>query len=212
MKKILLSAMTICGAMMLHAQQLEVGVNGGKGFNSKPSFTSESNYAVYSQPQKHSVWSDVGSVKLLMNHQKWQFGAELGTRQLSYQRTAYAFIILPEAKMPYQTIYISKAAYTAKGFANRKVTTGKFESYAGVSVGYVLATKNEDALALAEEYYDHVNGNGFAAGAQLGTTYFVTKHLGINAEVGADYMIITLGGATYNLFAFPATIGVRYKL
>jgi hypothetical protein len=211
MKQLLLS-LSMLAAIATQAQKLEVGVNAGMGFNSKPSFTSESNYAVYSQPQKHSLWSDVGSVKLLMNYGKWQFGAELGYRQLSYQRTAYGFVILPEAKMPFQTIYISKAAYTAKAFANRKVTTGKFESYAGVSAGYVLATKNEDALALADQYYDHVNGNGFTAGAQLGTTYFLTKHLGFNAEVGADYMIITLGGATYNLFAFPATVGVRVKL
>jgi len=147
----------------------------------------------------------------MLSYTKWQYGVEADYRQLSYLSSASSFYVL-QANPSYNTVFISRKAIPFIAFVNRKITISHFEPYAGISVGYLLATQCDDPYALADVYYNHVVGNGVTGGVQAGATYFITNHLGINAEIKGDFMWLTLGAATYKLFDFPAMVGIRYKL
>ena len=215
MRYLIFSLLTLLGTTATQAQKFEIGVNGGIGFNTKPDITAE--HTFFSSPNDHSGFTPVASVKAMWNHNKWQYGVEAGFRELSYKPNndfGPLFVIggSYESLSPTPQVFISKAAFPIKAFANRKFAGRHFESYVGISAGYVLATQCEDPNALAEKYFDKVNGNGFSVGVHGGTTWFFSKRMGLNAELGADYMILTVGAATYKLVAFPGTLGLRYKI
>jgi len=211
MRSLFLFLFAFSGTIAAFGQNFQIGLNGGIGYNTAPGIISESSIAPVSQ--KHSDVSSLAAIKAMLDHNKWQYGIQAANMQLSYKAHENG-VFMPGTGYPISTtsVFISKEAIPVKLFVNRKIAFQHLETYAGISAGYVLAKDCQDPAALAEEYYNHVNGNGFSAGLQIGGTYFITKRIGVNAEIGGDYMAITIGAATYKLYEFPATVGIRYRL
>jgi len=209
-----MKSILFCIGMMstasLFAQKVEIGLNGGIGFNTNPNITADGHYSF--PDGKSSRISPVAAVKAMLNRNKWQYGIQVDYRKLSYQALPlFAFGGVSEPAHT-ATVYISKAAIPFKAFINRKITYGRLETYAGISAGCWLATKCEDPEALLPDYFDHVNGNGFSVGLQGGGTYYITKRMGVNAEVNGDLLWLTVGAASYRLIDFLVILGIRYRL
>ena len=211
----------LLATITLHAQNFQLGVNGGFGFNTRsmidvlPDFISpEDIHSI-----KGSGKTPAFSVKAIYTHCHWQYGIAVDLMELSYR---YSFSAPPspsggvwiegyggEGKVP-----IASPAMPIKLLVNRLWKYRHFESYAGLSVGYVLIspgfTSGEGENRRYGAVIPHL-GEGFTAGAQVGTTYFVSRCFGFNLDFAANYMSLH-ARANYQLFAFPATLGIRFKL
>ena len=110
---------------------------------------------------------------------------------------------------------IASPAMPVKLLVNRLFLWPHFESYAGLSAGYVFVSpgfaSGEGENRRTGPIIPHL-GDGLTAGVQVGTTYFVSRRFGFNFDVAANYMSLHIKSANYQLFAFPATIGIRVKL
>lgn len=196
----------------LFAQKFEIGVNGGIGYNTTPAI-SETYTSVNSSAQAPPA-SVAGMLKLAYNYKKWQFGIEAGYINLTYKFWGKQYYIINsqivELYNQPEKGTLGNPAIPVKLFTDRKIVFKHSEIYGGISAGYVLLTNGFIPPAEFNQVVPSKHGNGFTAGIQAGATYFVTKHIGINAEFQGNYMALSLDGTKYNLFEFPETLGIRY--
>jgi hypothetical protein len=62
----------------------------------------------------------------------------------------------------------------------------KLELYGGLSASIDLIPNNSpDKIAW---FGSNFNGSGYSIGLQAGATYFITRRLGLNTEINADYI------------------------
>jgi len=225
MKPFILSLAAVFIFCSSYAQHFEVGVNGGVAFNQPMQ------YSKYVTPWegKHLKYSKDESIRLVYSSKKWQYGLSVDEMKASY-RIGYIYgdlyLAAGATQLPPSTItYLIGSEYKyypVKLFVNRKVVIGKFELYGGLSCGYVFfpSLKKEQGL-IPPSFSDRAgarnpfNKDGFwglSAGAQVGGTYFITKHIGVNIEAAADYINFRTGDYTSHLLTVPVTAGVRFRL
>jgi hypothetical protein len=181
------------------AQKYEIGLNGGVAPNSIFHVNT-----AYTEPLKPNAALTNFSAKFAFNHKCWQLGLAIDYRKLRENYIDWRLFPGPGWSDNNVSQTITKAPVIL--FANRKLTLGRIESYAGLSAGYVLGHLDYFAP------FDNSNGGGYAIGAQAGASWFVTKHVGINAEVGVDYIHLINDVNVSYVFSYPLMIGVRYRL
>ncbi len=221
MKKLLLSLFASTLVATSFAQNVELGINGGIMTNMAPS-TTNGILGILNKTNPF-IYAPNVAIKLMNSPKKWQFGLSLEYRQFTYREIILNGNILQGmhldnlhdlTKDEYHT-QIKRPGYVPlKGFINRKFTLNKLELYAGVSAGLGVVVHNK---ATNEVYYDNsIDGYAAIVGLQTGATYYITRRIGINAELAADYTTFMLHdydviSYSYSTWAFPATVGVRYK-
>lgn len=100
---------------------------------------------------------------------------------------------------------------------NRTIRVPKGYAYAGMNAGISFiagasnTTRTHPGIAPTEK-------QGFQAGLQIGYTCPLYKRLGLNAEASARYLTTAIPGAkpnvdaTYDVWYFPVSVGLRYWL
>ena len=87
------------------------------------------------------------------------------------------------------------------------------EIYAGPFLGYSIASDKYDVLESGVRHMDIYRHNWLVGGIQAGSTYFITKQLGINAGVATEYnILLSSNSSNYTRHCYPITLGLRYKL
>jgi hypothetical protein len=216
MKHFFLSVLAVCGIATIHAQTFELGINGGVvSTNGSPTVSTSGSFNDAFCDQHAAALTTAGvSVKAMYNYKKWQLGVGADYTNIKYN---YAF---------YQDGYAgffltgkttkTESLIPVKLFLNRKFICHKWENYVGVAAGYVLKITGDDK-AITEFSTDAGRHRyGIIAGVQAGTTYFISKKIGINAQAVADYMPVLVEKAysheKIKLINYPITIGLLYKL
>jgi hypothetical protein len=234
MKKILLSVMTLCAAITMQAQKLEIGLNGGIGFNSDIRMASKYMHVFTEETPANS--GPAFSLSGANNIGKWQAGLSVDRRSATYRTYDFRGSIcygVPAnmtaqqwedfqkeiARTTYHVTYSATTYYPVQLFVNRKISLHRFGLSAGVTGGYIFIPNlknSNDGYAVTPETRDPFNKNGFygyCAGMQAGCTYCVSKHIGISAGVSANYLRFHQGaGSQSYMYSYPITAGVTYKL
>jgi hypothetical protein len=205
MKNLILASAIVCLAGTAIAQKMEVGGNVGLNYTSvtehiTPNVSLQAAYNVCSG---------------------FQVGIRGGITKVGYSRDISSEIqtIAPLTEPVYALG--TQAIHTVKVFANVNRNTGKVTFYSGASAGVVKAIdQNTNFKGKTNAPMSTLN-NGYSVGVQAGATYNVTKRLGVNAEIGADYINMKGHTGDYNRSAgktnlsvinMPLTVGFRYKL
>jgi hypothetical protein len=226
MKALFFSLAAFFAVTPAFAQKFEFGLNGGIGFNTAPKI-GNAFPAYISENEKPSSQSFTASAKGCYNYYKWQFGIESDVVNLSYSYTEHArHVYYPSYFKGYKgndiyypggttEVNLAAPAIPVKFFVNRVIKLNKFQLYYGISAGCVFVTNSKIVVPLVGNYYPasaNVSGRGSSVGVRTGGTYFISKHVGINAELAADYMYLNIANVKYKLYSTPATFGIRYKL
>jgi hypothetical protein len=214
MKPILLSAFALLLVQTASAQKIEFGANGGISYNTAPQVYTQGAEAYVNR--KASELTLAGSIEAKYIRHAWEYGVKVEYRELSYQEQPLFWLLnqyLPMGIGPvdYNKADIAKPAIPVKLFVNRRVNFHRLETYGGLSGGFVFVTNSHDPN-FSTGYEKRINGAGYCLGLQIGGTYFVSKHIGVNAEISADYMNLTAEHNNYRLLACLPSLGVRYKL
>jgi len=86
------------------------------------------------------------------------------------------------------------------------------ETFIGPFIGYTIATSHTVIYA-PDEPYPTQHYSWLIGGVQVGGTYFITKRLGVNTDLSTEYNLHSGSNKhQYPKYAFPATLGLRYKL
>ncbi len=213
----------------LSAQRFELGINGGVGFNGRLNNLSKESYITHAGSALN--YADAYSLKGMYLYKNWQFGISIDHRRATYrieQKVVFYSQYHPggpliiDNRIPLYAHH-SKSYYPIKFLANRKVKLNHFELYGGLSAGYVILSDIKINPSISDLTVDmetkqrsadyRINhGISFTAGAQVGFTYFVGKHIGLNMEVNADYVQFRQGPHSYSEMAcVPILIGLRYR-
>lgn len=181
------------------AQKFEIGVSTGVSFSNKISYNKNDPASVHGWGRLNAP---VVSIKGLRSMRLWQYGVSV-----DYLPYSVPYRGLPQMSYyPEQPVVIGRSyCVPFRVFFDRKFTISHFESYAGLSLGYVF-WKNFEADDLTNTFT-------YTAGSHAGTTYYVTRRLGINAEAAVDYISQSRPFAyNFDLISIPVTLGIRYKM
>lgn len=212
MKPILFAIAALITFNTTYAQKWELGLNGGITWNTLPSFVEKTEYT------GHSGLSLMGGVKVMRNSPKWQVGLSISAMQLTYINKMQFW--LEDMSNPFteesfgDKVVVANPAIPITLLVNRIVKINKLEMYGGLSAGYVYLSQRYKYFNGAGFRTYHNTGSGYTIGAQLGGTYYITRHIGLNGELNAAYMQLSLKNDyidTFHLWAFPATLGIRYR-
>ncbi len=207
MKPILIALLAL-SCTTARAQKIEIGANFGGLYN--PTLHGKGSTPV-AREEKTVKASPLFNLKGSYNNGNWQMGMSVGVNTISGQYRLWDMMTIHEgpsfAYQMYDPRYeITYIQYLA--FLNRKVTVGKFAMYGGVSFG------GTERIMTAGEWSDVTsikNATGlrpaYVVAMQAGGRYAVTKHIGINAEISANYM--NLGNKLY-ILSYPVAAGVSY--
>lgn len=212
MKPILFTAIAVLAFNTTFAQKWELGLNGGIVWNTLPSYIEKTEYTA---PSKLSL---MGNVKLMRNFKKWQVGLSVSAMQLTYINKMQFWLedmSTPFSEEPFgDKVVMANPAVPVTLFVNRKVDFKRVELYGGLSAGYVYLSQRIKYFTGATFQTYHNTGSGYTIGAQLGGTYYITRHIGLNGELSAAYLQLCMKNdyiGTYHVWAFPATLGIRYR-
>lgn len=191
------------------AQKLELGLNGGVGFNNIPKNSTDSVLPKNSS----AVVNYAFSLKLFTNLHQWQLGIGADFQKISRKTPDTKFIF----GNPAVPVYI---------MINRRFGS-KF--YAGIDGGFLFVSSadkikysNNNQIVPEVVYYEP--GHGYSAGAHIGAIFNLGNHFDLNAELGGKYgqysysythveaNRITTGSDKYNYFFPSLTLGLRLKL
>ena len=201
----------------VNAQKYEFGFNGGINYTS--SLRNLTPYTFIENPSGATLSHPLTlSLKLLRNHNKWQYGVALESGEAKYK---YQFVHFEYSSYynPFQDdippIYGVSVAnyYPVKFILNRKFKTGNYKGYAGLNAGYVfipmIGSNNKE---MVQPFNDN-NYYGLCAGLQVGTTRYISRHIGINAEFDANYLQFRQGrGSLLSFNTYSLNFGIRYRL
>jgi hypothetical protein len=210
MKDIIFSILILSATASSFAQKFELGINGGLA-----------HYNIHDSPQgfdylnftgfQSSVIAPSISLKGMYIYKHYRFGIDAGYRVLTYK-----YIREPEAGWIFLATTTNKTTIREipmNIFVNRTVTFNRLEVYGGFSAGYVLVDAKTEVLSPAGWPGSGRHSDGrLTGGIQAGATFFVTKRLGINAEVQGVYNNFPAGPLDHNTISVPVSIGIRYKL
>ncbi len=221
MKPIFLIAIAFFVINTSFAQKWELGTDGGVVFNTIPSFTNATSLI---RPSKLSL---TGDVKLIRNFKKWQLGIEGSALRLTYINNG-VYLPLTNDNIPgpfsknsdYKTIILANPAVPVTIFANKIfIHKNQLQMYAGLSAGYAYLSQTFSYPSNFYFVHVHNEGDGYTFGFHVGGTYYLTKHIGLNGEIDANYIHLHYSKwngfnenvHSYYVFAFPATLGIRYR-
>lgn len=229
MKAVLVSFITFLAVVTASAQKFEFGLNVGSVYTDVVKGVTPSGEKVVRGWMRSST-GPVVSLKAMRVTDHWKYGLFVDYSKYAYEVVWGGQIIcygvpsgmtnaeweeLEEARRKSQEATYGRKTISClpvKAFANRVFVRKKhMEVYGGLSIGYIFITKTETPQTEAFSFKN--NGNiGYLGGLQLGATYFISKHIGVNAEVNADYMNITSGPSNFTVITVPVTIGARIKI
>ena len=202
MKKILLLALLTPAISV--AQKLEFGINGGMTAHTAPS---------HSYGKVHNDIGYYAGARAAFSFLGFQAGIGVDAIKMTGTRE--------QILGPTMELNIADPAITPHLFINKKISLPKSYLYFGLSAGYTFVNyKSNKAFLDTRGHIADIDskGSGFMGGLQLGYVFLLTSHLGINAEAAARYYNYSPhdpATSTYNkyrLFAFPVSVGVRYRL
>lgn len=206
MKPILAILVSVLLAVPAFAQ-VELGINGGiiKNTSSTDFYNDGNGHWINKSSESRPVISVAG----MYNVKDWRFGILVGCQQQKFSYTE----VLPVGCFGSETrtTAINEKLVPLNLSASRKLVFHCFEAYGGVSVGTVIKMTNfrVESSDAHDTYVSHTYG--VAGGVHAGMTWFVSKHIGINAEGGAYYMNVSSYPIEYGQISFPMTVGVRYR-
>jgi hypothetical protein len=227
MKAIFFSTLLLFIAAVSFAQKFEIGVNGGAAISNVVS--SKSLPEGEGTVSKEWPLIDIPSVsvKAMLTRNLWKYGISIDYSVFSYRVPRSSAIIdrvfspgtnidefYEQLRKHDEATYGTKTIsyIPVKLFANRTFARNKHrEIYGGLSAGYIFIVKTETPQTASSSFKNNHTA-GYSAGLQFGATYFVSKRIGINAEINGDYMNITSGQSNFTVITIPVTLGVRYKL
>jgi len=194
-----------------HAQNFEVGFNGGTVYN--PSLSN--NAAIYGA---NKVTLSTYGISVIKNWKKWQYGLSFDYSSNNYKDKLLnspgiidygAYVTIPVYPIIFYDWFNIQAQHeTFKFIANRIMSVKNFEMYLGAFVGDVQSKYT----ARESESYEIVDKeNLLTAGMQAGCTCYVTKHIGINAQAAGAYNF-DIHDAVKGQVSYPLTFGIRYRL
>ncbi len=213
MKKFIFFSLLASLAIYANAQNFELGLNAGILVNSQiGNMNPVTDF--YRGP------TEAYTLKMLRTTKKWQYGLSAEKREASYSyvdldgRSTAMLVYVKNANKYWYSPYFANVYYPVKFLLNRVISLKRFQFYGGVSAGYIFIKDEQGHYAASDAFQLNKNGSyGYSACMQLGATYFCTKHIGINADLNADYMRFSEGPMNkFQAFAYPLTIGIRYKL
>jgi hypothetical protein len=118
--------------------------------------------------------------------------------------------------MPYPSVQYKDREEPVKLLANRLFRFKRLVAYGGVAAQYIFSRTTGSIVSpgWAEPVAPpDKSDNRLAADLHVGATYYVTRHIGINAEVAATYNNLPSDSPfSGNVFSYPVTLGVRYRL
>lgn len=221
MKNLFLYILFILITTVSFAQKFEIGFNVG-GVNNEKMLLTHTSTGHFSEERLSAVIAPRVTLQAMYKVKKWQFGLIAGYQKMIntydiYMQWGTQILLGRYEKVTDHIIPVQLVA-------GRKFVMRKFEAYCNVSAGYVFKANNSIP-------YDPYNYTGdmecrtpysydITAGCRLGATYFVTNKIGINAEIGADYIRAYLSTAysqnnenyNFKILDFPATVGLRIKI
>ena len=209
MKKFIFFSLLASLAIHANAQNFELGLNAGILVNSQiGNMNPVTDF--YRGP------TEAYALKMLRTTKSWQYGLSAEKREASYLCIPiYGCMAYPtHVNKDWYSPFFTNAYYPIRFLLNRVLSVKRFQFYGGISAGYIFIKDAQGHYAAADALQLNKNGSyGYSAGMQLGATYFCTRHIGINADLNADYMHFSEGPMNkFQAFAYPLTIGIRYKL
>ncbi|HYD23102.1 MAG TPA: outer membrane beta-barrel protein [Flavipsychrobacter sp.] len=175
MRKTLLIAALSLGSISAQAQKIEIGLNGGmmlhksdgKNFAGDPAVTR----------LKRDAIGSCGNLKAGIAIKKWQagIGVEKYRTDVQFNRPSYRYDS-DRSNMKSLSPYV---------FGNRLFKLPNSVAYAGINAGMCMGTAFTETDVT--DLFIEAKYRGFTAGVQAGYTFYFTKHLGVNAEIGARY-------------------------
>lgn len=210
MRSTLFAIAIMASAATVKAQKFEFGLSGGVA-----SYSVHDNYmGIAYQDFKHfqsAVVAPIAGLKAIYNTGKYQVGLGVEGSSFSYKCIRY-----PEAgpfMSPMPVVQFKTLEMPVSLFANRVIKARAFVLYGGLSVQYIVSnTQPKVIYPPAMENGGNIANSRIGGAAQAGATWFVTKHLGINAEVAAQYSRPAAGPLDKNKVIVPAMLGIHYKL
>ena len=211
MKKSFLAILLSALAATASAQNFEFGLNGGLANYTVHNVYEGSSYQDFNHFQS-SIVSTVMSLQAMYLFKNYQVGIAIESNTLSYKS-----IVRPDIPIGFELFPVFQ--YTdhqtpVKLFINRVFKFKKLEAYGGLSAEYIFTKNQSKIIAPPSPANEQTTQNTtrLAGALQAGATYFITKHIGINAEVAGEYNNFPAGTLDKNIFSVPVTLGVRYKL
>jgi hypothetical protein len=232
MRRILLITIALLTTGSVFAQYVpeyraEIGINTGLATTSLPSNTEYSgkkaswnNYTSlrcsYAISDYYQLVFEAG-VTQWMTRDKWSIDGvdnnNIGLKEVKYVfgKPALSFLVHANRIVPFYSRY-------------REMVRSQFN--VGVCGGLAMTVvdgnnvngySTPDSMTYVKEFH-YEAGRGIVIGAQIGYTYYVKRHFGINIEGSARYCNMVTqdrryGGLNknYDLVCFPVTLGVRYR-
>ncbi len=193
------------------AQTFEFGINGGITRYTVHNFYAGTEFenATHFQTSVNSVPI---SASVMYNYKKFQFGMAVERNTITYKSMTE-----PDFGGIFDPVSFQYTVHQTpvKLVVNRVVHMKKLSGYVGLS-GLYSFTKTQSKIiyppSWGSENTQNNAGNGIGFAAQAGANYFITKHIGFNAEVSGRYNTFPTGALDKNIISVPVTIGFRYKL
>lgn len=199
--------------------QIELGIGGGISENGTPQGN-----MYYLGDQMIPNYATMLMIAENLGDNKWQVGLQghvlelASTSSKTYIGDSYYATVGGDGKK----IVYSKLATAVCAIGNRKFYYGRNEIYLGLAVGFGIA-RNAASYASDEGYVAPDGGRGMVFGGQLGYTLNFTKTFGLNLEVAPRYFCLAYDAMApyyvkphnnlyYNIWAYPVTIGFRFKI
>lgn len=191
--------------------QIELGVSGGFLTNSTPWV--DGNSATYTQSATPSAYT---SLKLFAHvHNNWQVG--LGIDLATIKSNLLVEVPGAQPHLYQGSLQIGDPNIPMYLMLNRTFRAPKGYAYAGMNAGITFIT-GASSTSVTHPGIAPTEKQGFQVGLQAGYTYQLIKRLAANAELGARYFTTAIPGAkpnvdaTYDVWYFPVSVGLRYWL
>jgi hypothetical protein len=218
----LLTLFLLCTVFSGAAQNFEFGANGGTVL-----YHSIADQVAHADNSKNTL--PTANARLYLNKKKWQFGVSFDYRSfaeifrsrfsLNYDPSAPSY---PIPMYSFDTVRYLTNNKTLSVLAFRVVNCHSFQFYFGFSAGYGISTTRtygvEEITNSSASHYAYTTSQScYQANMIGGCTWYMTKHLGFNTEVG-KYLCWTASDLKYGTIqqqyevCFPVTFGLRYRL
>lgn len=230
MKSFLLTAATALLAFTANAQNFEVGINGGMSTTTKPAG------ALYQGDENE--WTPAWDLNFHYNfHERWNVGLDVGLT--SWKRTSQWPLVSTDndtlGSQPVSFVLAQRAVTFAFQLNHVIPFYEQYEDfvrshiYFGVSAGPVIigndagvntsrVNPNTPAEYTYISEYRFEPGYGFMTGVQVGFTYYLGEHMGLNVEFAPKISWMETNESrlgrqnrVFNVMYFPTTIGFHYR-
>lgn len=226
----ILTAIAVLFSLTLFAQKYEAGLNAGFSTTSSP------HQSLYKGDK--NIWNYAVGANVHLNlHERWNAGINIGMtrwqRGGTWELTGTSNDSLGTADVNYvlakRAVSITAELNHVLPFYTAYEDYSRSQLYIGISAGanfigndgeivYGKVNPNTPAEYTYAAEYHYEAGYGFVLGGQIGYTYYLGSHWGINLEFAPKVTWVKTNDSkygranqTYNLVYFPTTIGLHYR-